>query len=385
MRTWLVLWGILGVAVPSVAAGPTEALIARVKAVSDKGQGHKDAVAATAELSKVPPDQLVTLLTAMNDAGPLARNWLRGAFETAASQSVGTPGFPKSELTKFFADHKNNPAIRRLAFEWIAKVDPDFAAKTIPESLADPSSEMRRDAVAFHLKRAKELAGQGDKAAAQAAYELALTGAGDEDQLKAITKTLKEDYGKEVDLVRHNGLIVDWHLIGPFDNKQKKGFDVAYPPETEVDFTKTYKADFEGMTNELKWTRLAGENPDGKYDIAKLTGPYKGAITYAAHEFTSDKPQPVEFRFGTPNAWKLWLNGELLFGREEYHRGMFYDQYQVRGQLKPGKNVILMKICQNEQKEDWAQDWTIQFRVCDLTGRALRPAGTTAALESSNR
>ena len=93
----------------------------------------------------------------------------------------------------------------------------------------------------------------------------------------------------------------------------------------------------------------------------------------------------MEFRFGTPNAWKLWLNGELLFGREEYHRGMFYDQYQVRGQLKPGKNVILMKICQNEQKEDWAQDWKIQFRICDPTGRALRPAGTTAAIESSNR
>lgn len=380
MRAWIVALALLAGATPSRAADSTDSLIATIKAVSDKGQGHKDAVAATAELSKSPPEKLPTLLSAMNDAGPLARNWLRGAFETAATRSLQNPGtFPKSQLLKFFADHNNNPAIRRLAFEWIVKVDPDFASKTIPDSLSDPSGEMRRDAVAFHIDRAKELATKGDTEAAKAAYELALTGAGDDDQLKLLTKALKDDYGKDVDLIRHNGLIVDWFVIGPFDNKKMKGFDVAYPPENDVDFSKTYQAEFEGEKKDLKWTRLKGDNPEGMFDIAKLTAPYKGAISYAAHEINSDTARPVEFRFATPNAWKLWLNGELLFGREEYHRGMFYDMYQVRGQLKPGKNVILMKVCQNEQKDDWAQVWTIQFRVCDLTGRALKPAGTTAS------
>ena len=381
MRAWIVALALAAITAPARAADSTDALIAKIKAVSDKGQGHKDAVAATAELSKSAPENLPAMLSAMNDAGPLARNWLRGAFETVATRSLEKPAtFPKPALLKFFADHKNNPAIRRLAFEWLAKVDPDFAAKTIPESLADPSSEMRRDAVAFHINRAKELTAKGDKAAAQAAWELALTGAGDEDQLKLISKTLKEDYSRDVDLVRHNGFIVDWHVIGPFDNKKMKGFDVAYPPEKELDFTKTYAAEFEGKTNDLKWVLLKADDPEGKFDIAKLTSPYKGAISYAAHELTSDTARPVEFRFATPNAWKLWLNGELLFGREEYHRGMFYDMYQVRGQLKPGKNTILMKVCQNEQKDDWAQVWTIQFRVCDPTGRALKPASATASL-----
>jgi hypothetical protein len=365
-------------------ADDTSALIATIKKVSDKGQGHKEAAEATAKLSKASPAQLPALLVAMNDAGPLARNWLRGAFETVAARAVATPAqFPKAQLVTFFSDQKNNPSIRRLAFEWIAKADPEFAKKTIPESLADPSSEMRRDAVAFHVERAKSLMDKGDKEGAKATYELALTGAGDEDQLKLIAKVLKEGFEKEVDLIQHNGLIVEWRLIGPFDNKGKKGFDVAYPPEKEIDFSKTYPAEFEGKTNELKWTKLTGENPEGHYDIAKLTGPHKGAITYAAHEFMSDREQPVEFRFATPNAWKLWLNGELLFGREEYHRGMFYDMYQVRGRLKPGKNVILMKVCQNEMKEDWAQAWTFQFRVCDLAGRAIKSAASTAAAENN--
>ncbi len=383
LRTLLVTGAMVS---PALAAGSPEQLIARLKAVSDKGLGHKEAVAAAAELSKSGPDQLVALLKGMNDAGPLARNWLRGAYETAAERAMAKPSsFPKGALIAFFQDHSNAPQVRRLAFESVAKVDPDFAAKTIPESLTDPSSEMRRDAVAFHIDRAKALLSKDDKPGAQAAYELALTGAGDEDQLKLLSKELKDKFGREVDVIKQAGLVMDWYLLGPFDNKDKKGFDVAYPPESEFDLTKTYEAAFEGKTNTLKWQKLTGANPDGKYEIAKLLAPHKGAITYAAHEFQSDREQPVEFRFATPNAWKLWLNGELLFGREEYHRGMFYDMYQVRGRLKPGRNVILMKVCQNEQKEEWAQDWTIQFRVCDLTGRALRPAGATAALESPAR
>jgi hypothetical protein len=384
VRAWMMLLS-LAAAVPLSAADETASLIAVIKKVSDQGQGNKEAGVATAKLSKAGPDQLPVLLVALNDAGPLARNWLRGAFESIAARSVKSPEFPKGQLVAFFNDHKNNPAIRRLAFEWVGRVDPEFAKKTIPESLADPSSEMRRDAVAFHVERAKALKEKGDEAGAKAAYELALSGAGDEDQLKLIAKELKEGFGREVDLVQHNGLIMEWRLIGPFDNKDKKGFNVVYPPEKEVDFSKTYKAEFEGKTNELKWTKLTGDNPEGLYDIAKLTAPHKGAITYAAHEFMSDREQPVEFRFATPNAWKLWLNGELLFGREEYHRGMFYDMYQVRGRLKPGKNVILLKVCQNEMKEDWAQAWTFQFRVCDLAGRAIRPSGSTAAVENPKR
>jgi len=386
VRACLMILTLMGPASLAPAADSTASLIETIRKVSDKGHGHKAAVAAASELSQSPPAQLLTLLKAMNDAGPLARNWLRGAFETVAARSVNnSAAFPKAELIAFFNDHGNNPAIRRLAFEWIAKADPAFSEKTIPDSMADPSSEMRRDAVAFYIARAKELTEKENKDAAKAAWQRALSGASDDDQLKLITKTLKESYSQEVNLIQHNGLIVDWRVIGPFDNKGKKGFDVAYPPEKEVDFSKTCQAEFEGMTNELKWTQLTGENPEGLFDIAKLTAPHKGAISYAAHEFVSDKDQPVEFRFSTPNAWKLWLNGELLFGREEYHRGMFYDMYQVRGQLKTGKNLILLKVLQNEQKEDWAQAWTFQFRACDLTGRALRPTGSTASLDSSTK
>ena len=117
----------------------------------------------------------------------------------------------------------------------------------------------------------------------------------------------------------------------------------------------------------------------GLFDIARLTRPHKGAVTYAATEFQSDREQEIEFRLSTQNAWKVWLNGEFLFGQEEYHRGSMFDQYAVRGRLKPGKNVILLKVCQNEQTQDWAQTWAFQFRVCDVSGRGLRSSAERAA------
>jgi cyclic pyranopterin phosphate synthase len=39
--------------------------------------------------------------------------------------------------------------------------------------------------------------------------------------------------------------------------------------------------------------------------------------------------------------------------------------------LKAGVNRILIKVCQNEQKEAWAQRYIFQARVCDSTGKAI--------------
>jgi hypothetical protein len=106
-------------------------------------------------------------------------------------------------------------------------------------------------------------------------------------------------------------------------------------------------------------------------DIAKSIGPHKGAVIYVTTEFVTPAQRKVEVRLGTPNAWKLWINGKLAFAREEYHRGSGLDQYRVAADLAPGKNTLLLKICQNEQKEDWAQDYKFQLRVCDPSGVAV--------------
>ncbi len=39
--------------------------------------------------------------------------------------------------------------------------------------------------------------------------------------------------------------------------------------------------------------------------------------------------------------------------------------------MEKGKNTILVKLCQNEQKEKWTVQWEFQLRVCDSTGTAI--------------
>jgi hypothetical protein len=39
--------------------------------------------------------------------------------------------------------------------------------------------------------------------------------------------------------------------------------------------------------------------------------------------------------------------------------------------LERGLNQVLIKVCQNEQTDDWAQDWVFQLRVCDDTGGGI--------------
>jgi len=38
---------------------------------------------------------------------------------------------------------------------------------------------------------------------------------------------------------------------------------------------------------------------------------------------------------------------------------------------KPGRNTILVKVCQNEQTEDWTKEWEFQLRVTDDLGTPI--------------
>jgi hypothetical protein len=234
--------------------------------------------------------------------------------------------------------------------------------------LRDGSPEFRRDAVQRSLDRALKAHEEKMSSEAIAHFREALSGAVDDDQVKAIVKPLRE-LGEKVDLQKHFGFLTQWHLIGPFDNTDKKGFDIAYPPESNVDLD----AKVPGKMGDVAWERHEVEDEYGVLNIAKKTAPHKGAVTYGYTTFTTDTPRNIEVRLGTPNAWKLWVNGELVFARDEYHRGTQLDQYRVKAKLNLGSNTLLIKVCQNEQTEEWAQDWKVQLRICDSTGAAILP------------
>ncbi|MDB5392335.1 MAG: hypothetical protein JWM11_7981 [Planctomycetaceae bacterium] len=348
-------------------AADIDASLKTILKVGPEGQGNAEAAAAWKDLSKGSSADLAKILPAFDNANPLAANWLRSAFEAIADREFRTTGkLPQADLEQFIAQTQHDPRARRMAFEWLLKVDAGAADRLIPGMLQDPSTEFRRDAVARLIISATKSEADGKTDEAKAALLKAIDAARDEDQVEAIMKPL-DKLGAKVDLARHFGFILDWQLIGPFDNTQKKGFEISYAPESELKLDGKYA----GQKGDVSWSKYVTDEKYGLVDLSKVTAPQKGSVTYASTVFTSDKDQTVDLRLGTPNAWKLWVNGAFVFGREEYHRGMAIDQYRMRAQLKKGPNQILLKICQNEQTEEWAQRWQFQLRVCDKTGTAI--------------
>lgn len=346
-------------------------LLRTIRALESEGRGNREAGEAWKELAKSKAEAIPGILAAFEGANPLAANYLRSAAETIAQRELEAGGaLPVKELESFVRDTKRDARARRLAFELLAGVDPTASDRLIPGMLDDPSVEFRRDAVARLSDEGKALLAAEKPDEARPAFAKAFAAARDDDQVQALKKQL-EGLGEKVDLQRHFGFLNHWRLVAPFDNTAKKGLAVAYPPEKEVDLS----AEYEGKEQKkIAWVEHTTDNEYGVVDLAKALGPFKGSVAYAFGEFESDEPLTVDFRLGTPNSWKLWLNGELVFGREEYHRGMSLDQYKMQGRLKRGRNAILLKICQNEQTEDWAQRWQFQLRVCDGTGTAILSA-----------
>lgn len=346
-------------------------LVQQVQSVGAEGQGNEAAQKAWQTLGKQSPEALPEILAGFSGANDLAINWLAAAVEQIAERTLeeNPEAFPKAALEAFLMDQANEPRARRLAYEWILEADPEARERLIPQMLHDPSVELRRDAVAKLIDQAKSDLRADKKAEAIAMLEKALDAARDLDQVEDIAKQLGNE-GREVDLARHFGFLMNWRLIAPFDNTDESGFDVAYPPEERLDFA----AKYEGKGQEAVWSEHTTEDKYGLVDLNKVLDRHKGAIAYAATTFESDKAQTVEMRLGSPTAWKLWVNDELIFAREEYHRGTQMDQYRVQVPLKAGTNKILLKICQNEMTQDWAQRWQFQLRVCDATGTAILPA-----------
>ena len=363
-----------------------ERQIAILQAVGQEGGGNERAKLALRELEQADGLSLLKVLEAMEEAGNLGLNWLRAAADTIIDRELAAQRpLPLIELGEFLLDARHHPRARRYAYELIVKLAPQAAARLLPGMLYDPSPELRRDAVQQLLEGAAGENSTQETVLRTLIYRQALGAARDVDQIRSIADELRR-LGQDVDLPRHFGFLMRWKVIGPFENANRLGFNRAFPPENEIN----WNADYLGKEAvRAKWRDFVTNDEYGMVDVNRVFGPLKEAVAYAYAEFESPEAMPIELRLGCKNAWKIWLNGEFLFGRDEYHRGMRIDQYQVKGRLKPGKNGILLKICQNEQMEDWTVQWQFQLRVCDENGTAIlsqnRPPSPISARTKNTR
>lgn len=363
-----VLAGAAVVAAPSRADDETTQALAVLKKVSREGKGNEDAGAAWKAVVGKGAAALVPTLTAMTDDNPTATNWLRTAAEAIAqNEKAAGRKLAADQLEAVVVNTKLSASGRRLAYELLVAQDPDAKAKLLPKFIDDKSPDLRREAIENQLETLEKLA----RPSIKADLEKLFAATRDKDQVELLAKKLGDNGGK-ADITAHFGFVTATAVIGPFDAPESKGFTIAYPVDKATDA----KGSFKGRDGaELKWLPGTTGEKYGTFDLNKLLGKHKNAVGYALAIIVAEQETPCEIRVASPTSVKIFLNQKELFGRDEYHHGAPLDAHVGKGTLKKGENVIVLKVCQNDQKEAWAQNWQFQMRICDDTGGPL--AGLT--------
>lgn len=354
---------------PSALADEVDRALAEIAQTGPQAAGSAAARKACDALSQRGVEVLPRLLAAMETDNPVAANWVRSAFETIVNRELAraNESFPVEVMRAYVRDPKHAPRVRRLALAVCDSVEPEFSKKTIPRLLDDP--EFREDAVEMALAAGQQALDGGDSETAREEFLRAFEHARDSQQtLRAAGKLT--GLGEQVDIAAHLGLVVDWWVVGPFDAPLTSGFAREFPPEKKVDLAEQYVGQ-EGRT--LMWTRHHAADPLGLVNLAQAIAPAKEAVGYAYALLESPSEVAAQLRVGADDNCAVWLNGEKVFGREQWLNGIRFDRFVAPVKLLRGRNTLLVKICQGPQHKDpqVPNNWSLQLRFSDTNGNAV--------------
>jgi hypothetical protein len=353
----------------SAAADDIETWFGAISQAGPQGSGSAAARVASQSLAGQDTSILPRLLSAMETGNPVAANWARSAFETIVERELATSDrdFPTTTLQAFVADPRRVGRVRRLALTLCEQLDPGYTKRIVPTMLADP--EFRQDAVDMALAAGQQSLEAGDSETARERFRQAFEHARDGGQVQRAAGKLT-GLNEPADIVQHLGLVVDWWLVGPFDAPQTSGFAREYLPHDRVELS----ARFVGQeSREIGWMRHRTTDSLGLVNLAQAIAPAKEAVGYAYAELTSPRDMTGQVRCGADDNCTVWLNGEKVFGREQWLNGTRFDRFVAPVQLRSGSNQLLVKICQGPQHKDpqVPNNWSLQLRLCDEEGKGL--------------
>lgn len=132
-----------------------------------------------------------------------------------------------------------------------------------------------------------------------------------------------------------------WYIIGPFDNPQRQGHGIIYPPELGMDLD----AEHAGRNDEVvRWREAQFHkwDPINLKQFGDESKHYEG-VAYLYREFNADEAAKIECNFGSDDGLKLWLNGSLIIDADAY-RGMNLKDHLVTLEVQQGRNTLLAKV-----------------------------------------
>lgn len=165
------------------------------------------------------------------------------------------------------------------------------------------------------------------------------------------------------EITQDAGLIREWKVCGPFENRNGAGIRNEYGPETESDFTKSYpgKGDQSAV-----WKEVSLKNPTAVLDFESVLGRMDQATAYAAATVRSASDQVVYLRISGDDMFAVIVNGQRV--RQRLMPQPFgYDDDVMAINLKQGDNTVLVKV------HDQYGPWRMRARLTES------PSPTSAA------
>jgi tetratricopeptide (TPR) repeat protein len=183
-------------------------------------------------------------------------------------------------------------------------------------------------------------------------------------------------FGDADDKIRSLGCITHWKCIGPFDNTSESGYDQAFSPEHEIDFSKDYSAKNGNMA---RWFNIDVHN----HSCWLFMENHSTALNSVYYFYTivnSPKETDGLLSFGASAAFKIWFNGKRACV-DSVFRNTGIDSYLRKVHLIKGKNVLIIKLCNESANHITGQKGYANFaiRFMDYKGSAL--AGLTTSTE----
>ncbi len=153
-------------------------------------------------------------------------------------------------------------------------------------------------------------------------------------------------------------------IIGPFENTGSRSHESIYPPEKKIDFSATFDIGKNGEV--IKWRELHNPQYLGKIDFIPIFKNVGYASAYAAVKVVSPNERKVQFRLGSNDLVKVWLNGKEIWNwNDPSGRLVTLDDDTVDVTLPKGESQILLKV------SNLGGNWGFCFRITDKEGNKI--------------
>lgn len=191
--------------------------------------------------------------------------------------------------------------------------------------------------------------------------------------VRAQVEEARGDQRSATTMYRGEGYLLDWQIVGPFENAGRAGHAAVYQPETQDHAAaQTFVGKLPGEP--LTWRRFVHAlAPRGAFiNMADLLHPREQATGYATIWVKAAKAGPAVLHLGAAGAYKVWLDGAPV-GEGDTYRTPTPLQEAHALQLGAGWHRLLIKIGSDEGL------WGFYARISDPRGAPL--AGLQTAIE----